>query len=95
MVTGEFQYHRPIQDPAGGPGDDGRSSKSNPENRFANNLLDKLLMYLDNSAPQMKLLRPSANFSRRNDFVRTNRMVKFFFKVLFIANRNKKLGILM
>lgn len=54
----------------------------NPENRFANNLIEKLIMYLDSSAPQMKLLKPSSSFSRRNSFVKTNRLVKFFFKVV-------------
>ena len=44
-------------------GDQGSASK-NPENRFANNLLDKLIMYLDSSTPNMKLIKPSANFSR-------------------------------
>ena len=43
-------------------GDHGASK--NPENRFANNLLDKLIMYLDSSTPNMKLIKPSANFSR-------------------------------
>lgn len=58
-----------------------RASK-NPENRFANNLLEKLIMYLDSSAPSMKLLRPSNNFTRRNSFKKSNRSVKFFFKVV-------------
>lgn len=58
-----------------------RSSK-NPENRFANNLLEKLIMYLDSSAPSMKLLKPSANFTRRTSFKKSNRSVKFFFKVV-------------
>ncbi len=58
------------------------SAAKNPENRFANNLLDKLIMYLDSSAPAMKLLKPSNNFSRRHGFIRTNRSVKFFFKVV-------------
>ena len=39
-------------------------------------------MYLDSSAPSMKLLRPSNNFTRRNSFVKSNRSVKFFFKVV-------------
>ena len=54
----------------------------NPENRFANNLLDKLIMYLDSSSPSMKLLKPSNNFTRRNSFKKSNRSVKFFFKVV-------------
>lgn len=54
----------------------------NPENRFANNLLEKLIMYLDSSAPSMKLVKPSSNFTRRNSFKKSNRSVKFFFKVV-------------
>jgi ryanodine receptor 2 len=54
----------------------------NPENRFANNLLEKLIMYLDSSAPNMKLLKPSSNFSRRSSYRRSERAVKFFFKVV-------------
>ena len=54
----------------------------NPENRFANSLLDKLIMYLDTSSSNMKLVKPSANFTRRNDFKKSNMEVKFFFKVV-------------
>jgi len=54
----------------------------NPDNRFANNFLDRLIMYLDSSAPAMKILRPSINFTRRNDFKKSSREVKFFTKVV-------------
>lgn len=62
-------------------GSDHGASK-NPENRFANNLLDKLLMYLDSSTPNMKLIKPSANFSRRTSYKKSEKTVKFFFKVV-------------
>ena len=57
------------------------ASDKNPENRFANKLLDKLIMYLDSSSSGMKLVKPSSNFTRRNDFKKSSRGVKFFFKV--------------
>ena len=50
--------------------------------RFANKLLDKLISYLDTSAMGMKLVKPSSNFTRRNDFKKSSRGVKFFFKVV-------------
>lgn len=64
--------------------DTGSSSaaRSSKDNRFASNLLEKLIMYLDSSAPHMKLLKPSANFSRRTSYQRPNRSVKFFSKVV-------------
>jgi len=63
--------------------DQGKTTgKKNPENKFANNLLEKLIMYADSSTPNMKLLKPSSSFSRRNSFTKTDRMVKFFFKVV-------------
>lgn len=64
-----------------GEGDTDRADK-NPENRFANNLLDKLINYLDSAVPCMKLLKPSSNFTRRNDFKKSNKGVKFFSKVV-------------
>ncbi|CAB4064635.1 RYR2 [Lepeophtheirus salmonis] len=54
-----------------GAQDRDRKSKSE-ENRFSTNLLDKLIMYLDASSANMKLLKPSENFTRRNSFKRTN-----------------------
>lgn len=64
-----------------GEGDRDRAAK-NPDNRFANNFLDRLIMYLDSSAPAMKILKPSNNFTRRNDFKKSGREVKFFTKVV-------------
>ena len=63
-------------------GDGDRASKATPENRFANNLLEKLIGYLDSSVPCMKLLKPSNNFTRRNSFKKSNNTVKFFSKVV-------------
>ena len=63
------------------------ASDKNPENRFANKLLDKLIMYLDSSSSGMKLVKPSSNFTRRNDFKKSSRGVKFFFKVRWFQNR--------
>jgi ryanodine receptor 2 len=65
-----------------GEGDQHGRVAANPENRFANNLLDKLISYLDSSVSGMKLVRPSANFTRRNDFKKSAKNVKFFFKVV-------------
>ena len=64
-----------------GDADRDRAAK-NPDNRFANNFLDRLIMYLDSSAPAMKILRPSNNFTRRKDFKKSSREVKFFTKVV-------------
>ncbi len=66
---------------AGKEGEHERADK-NPENRFANTLLEKLISYLDASVPCMKLLRPSNNFTRRNSFKKSNKGVKFFNKVV-------------
>jgi hypothetical protein len=55
-----------------GDADRDRAAK-NPDNRFANNFLDRLIMYLDSSAPAMKILRPSNNFTRRNGFKKSSR----------------------
>ena len=65
-----------------GEGDQQGRAAKNPENRFANNLLEKLISYLDSAVSGMKLVRPSANFTRRNDFKQSTKNVKFFFKVV-------------
>ena len=51
-------------------GGDSSSDAKNPENRFAYRLLEKLISYLDTAASSMKILKPSANFTRRNSFSR-------------------------
>ncbi|KAM7298254.1 ryanodine receptor [Ixodes scapularis] len=64
------------------------------ERRFASLLLEKLLQYLDVAAINLKVLRPSIPFSRRNSFKASSRDVKFFSKVVlplmekcFVAHR--------
>lgn len=55
---------------------------ANVELRFAYSLLEKLIQYLDRATVNMKLLKPSANFSRRNSFKTSSRDIKFFSKVV-------------
>jgi ryanodine receptor 2 len=54
------------------------------ELRFAYSLLEKLIQYLDTASINMKLLKPSSTFSRRNSFKTSTRDIKFFSKVSFI-----------
>ena len=61
---------------------DSSADAKNPENRFAYRLLEKLISYLDTAASSMKILKPSANFTRRNSFSRPNKNVKFFVRVV-------------
>lgn len=72
----------------------GTTSGSTGSTRFASSLLEKLNAYLDTASISMKLLRPSAVFSRRNSFKATSRDIKFFSKAvlplvekLFVAHR--------
>jgi ryanodine receptor 2 len=57
------------------------------ELRFAYSLLEKLIQYLDSASINMKLLKPSSTFSRRNSFKTSTRDIKFFSKVTFIYIR--------
>ncbi|KAH9493479.1 Ryanodine receptor 2 [Dermatophagoides farinae] len=52
------------------------------ECRFASSLLEKLLQYMDTASISLRLLKPSANFSRRSSFKQSSRDVKFFSKVV-------------
>lgn len=52
------------------------------ELRFSYSLLEKLIAYLDRATINMKLLRPSATFSRRTSFKTASRDIKFFSKVV-------------
>lgn len=52
------------------------------ELRFAYSLLEKLIAYLDRATINMKMLRPSATFSRRTSFKTASRDIKFFSKVV-------------
>ena len=81
---------RVAQDEAPGSAPGGTSST-----RFASSLLEKLNQYLDTASISLKLLKPSAVFSRRNSYKETSRDIKFFSKVvlplvekLFVAHRN-------
>lgn len=52
------------------------------ELRFSYSLLEKLIAYLDRATINMKLLKPSATFSRRTSFRTSSRDIKFFSKVV-------------
>ncbi|RWS22415.1 ryanodine receptor-like protein, partial [Leptotrombidium deliense] len=74
---------------------DGEQVKGHAETRFASSLLTKLLQYLETATMSLKLLKPSANCSRRSSFRQVTRDIKFFSKVvlhlvekLFSAHRN-------
>uniref|UniRef100_A0A914H250 Ryanodine receptor n=1 Tax=Globodera rostochiensis TaxID=31243 RepID=A0A914H250_GLORO len=56
--------------------------RSSVEKRFAYNLLEKLLAYLEQANVRMKSLKPSHELTRRNSFRREGRDVKFFEKVV-------------
>ncbi|KAI6242082.1 Ryanodine receptor 1 [Aphelenchoides fujianensis] len=56
--------------------------RSSVEKRFAFNLLEKLLQYLDQASFRMKSVKPSEELTRRNSFKRETRDVKFFEKVV-------------
>lgn len=51
------------------------------EVRFAYNLLEKLLEYVDKAAINMQSIKESARFSRKNSFKTSGQDVKFFTKV--------------
>jgi ryanodine receptor 2 len=60
------------------------SEKLNSEKnevRFAYNLLEKLLEYVDKAAINMQSIKESARFSRKNSFKISGQDVKFFTKV--------------
>ncbi|KAK3867881.1 hypothetical protein Pcinc_026695, partial [Petrolisthes cinctipes] len=85
---------------AHGDGEDTGGASGAVERRFAYSLLEKLLQYLDSAAINMKLLKPSANFSRRSSFKTSTKDVKFFSKVVlplmekyFSTNRNYFLAV--
>ncbi|XP_050722291.1 ryanodine receptor-like isoform X2 [Eriocheir sinensis] len=85
-----------------GDGEDAGGASGAVERRFAYSLLEKLLQYLDSAAINMKLLKPSSNFSRRSSFKTSTKDVKFFSKVVlplmekyFSTNRNYFLAVAM
>ncbi|KAI6237110.1 hypothetical protein M3Y95_00230500 [Aphelenchoides besseyi] len=60
----------------------GEGERSSVEKRFAFNLLEKLLQYLDQASFRMKSVKPSEELTRRNSFKREGQDVKFFEKVV-------------
>ncbi|VDK34944.1 unnamed protein product, partial [Anisakis simplex] len=55
--------------------------RSTVEKRFAYNLLEKLIQYLEQASVKMKTVKPSQELSRRNSFKKEGQDVKFFEKV--------------
>ncbi|CAD6199567.1 unnamed protein product [Caenorhabditis auriculariae] len=69
--------------------------RSSVEKRFAYNLLEKLIQYLEQASLKMKSVKPSQELTRRNSFKKEGRDVKFFEKVVlplmhayFCAHKN-------
>jgi hypothetical protein len=76
-----FLLLRPIR--GGGIESEQAAASASVELRFAYSLLEKLIQYLDTASINMKLLKPSSIFSRRNSFKTSTRDIKFFSKVSF------------
>lgn len=55
--------------------------RSSVEKRFAYNLLEKLIQYLEQASVKMKPIKPSHELTRRNSFRKEGQDVKFFEKV--------------
>ncbi|XP_043499298.1 ryanodine receptor isoform X4 [Polistes fuscatus] len=73
-----YKLHRPNR----GGETEVASAGAAVELRFAYSLLEKLIAYLDKATINMKLLKPSDTFSRRNSFKTSTRDIKFFSKVV-------------
>ncbi|EPB70936.1 hypothetical protein ANCCEY_09971 [Ancylostoma ceylanicum] len=58
------------------------SERSSVEKRFAYNLLEKLIQYLEQASLKMKSVKPSQELTRRNTFRKEGQDVKFFEKVV-------------
>lgn len=56
--------------------------RGNVEKRFAYNLLEKLIQYLEQASYKMKSVKPSQELTRRNSFKKEGQDVKFFEKVV-------------
>ncbi|VDM84651.1 unnamed protein product [Strongylus vulgaris] len=56
--------------------------RSSVEKRFAYNLLEKLIQYLEQASLKMKSIKPSQELTRRNTFRKEGQDVKFFEKVV-------------
>ncbi|VDK55334.1 unnamed protein product [Gongylonema pulchrum] len=57
------------------------SERGSVEKRFAYNLLEKLIQYLEQASTKMKTIKPSQELTRRNSFKKEGQDVKFFEKV--------------
>jgi ryanodine receptor 2 len=63
--------------------EDSEANNMNPnEIRFAYNLLEKLLHYVDRAATNMQSIKESSKFSRKDSFKSSGADVKFFTKVI-------------
>lgn len=60
----------------------GEGERASVEKRFAYNLLEKLIMYLEQASLKMKSVKPSQELTRRNSFKKEGQDVKFFEKVV-------------
>ena len=58
------------------------NERKDNEIRFAYNLLEKLLEYVEKAASNMQSLKESARFSRKSSFKTSGGDVKFFTKVI-------------
>ncbi|XP_044016394.1 ryanodine receptor isoform X3 [Aphidius gifuensis] len=74
-----YKLHKPNR---GGTETEVAGTGAAVELRFAYSLLEKLIAYLDKATINMKLLRPSDTYSRRNSFKASARDIKFFSKVV-------------
>lgn len=80
-----YKLHRPTR---GGQNETEQASTGVAvELRFAYSLLEKLIQYLDRATINMKLLKPSSTFSRRNSFKTSTRDIKFFSKVINLKEK--------
>jgi ryanodine receptor 2 len=61
------------------------NERKDNEIRFAYNLLEKLLEYVEKAASNMQSLKESSRFSRKGSFKTSGGDVKFFTKVI-LAN---------
>ncbi|XP_045464164.1 ryanodine receptor isoform X4 [Harmonia axyridis] len=75
-----YKLHRPNR----GAAQENEQAGGGPsiELRFAYSLLEKLIQYADRATINMKLLKPSQTFSRRNSYKTSSRDIKFFSKVV-------------
>ncbi|XP_060521135.1 ryanodine receptor isoform X2 [Cylas formicarius] len=75
-----YKLHRPNR--GGQQENEQATAGPSVELRFAYSLLEKLIQYLDRATINMKILKPSQTFSRRNSYIKSSRDIKFFSKVV-------------